>query len=318
MLKQYFTTLCIASLLLVTIQTVAAQTTPTANQTANTNQPSPAAVVANTLFQNQKWDEAVVAFEALTKAEPTNGMAWYRYGAVLTNLNRYADAIKPLQKAVEILRGPQAFYMLGSTYARLNDKEKAFENLNAAAAAGFAALVRLQNDTNLSSLKDDARFQKLVEAVRNTAYPCQASAKSHEFDFWVGEWDVQIAGQTVGTNIIQRLEEGCLIQENWTGTNGGSGKSMNFFNPTTGRWRQTYIGANQTIWEMTGEYRDGAMRYDGQVFSPRGTVLTRVTFYNLEPNRLRHTEDNSSDGGKTWTNVWDAIYVRKATSQKTN
>ena len=39
--------------------------------------------------------------------------------------------------------------------------------------------------------------------------------------------------------------------------------------------------------------------------------MVRVKFYNLSPDRVRHTQDNSTDGGQTWTNVWDATYVRK-------
>ena len=54
------------------------------------------------------------------------------------------------------------------------------------------------------------------------------------------------------------------------------------------------------------------MFYAGEMFPPRGApVMVRVKFYNLSPDRVRHTQDNSTDGGKTWTNVWDATYVRK-------
>src|SRR5436190_10784977 len=180
--------------LLVLIQPVRAQTaTPAAP-------PSAAAVEANKLFQSQKWSEAVVAYEALTKAEPTNGIAWYRWGLSLNNLNKPKEAVPVLEKAVEFLRGPQAMYLLGSTYAKLNEKDKAFESLSQAATVGFAQLVRLQNDPSLSNLRDDARYVKLVEDVRRTAYPCLASEKAKQLNFWVGEWELQINGQSVGTS----------------------------------------------------------------------------------------------------------------------
>jgi hypothetical protein len=312
MLRYFVIAGTLAIALLVIIHPAIGQTQPTPAPA----QPSPAAIEAGKLFQSQKWPEALIAFEALTKTEPTNGMAWYRLGASLGNLNKHQEAVAPLKKAVEILQGPQAMYLLGSTYARLNDKDKAFESLTQAVTAGFAALLRLENDASLASLREDPRYQKLVESVRRKAFPCHSSEKARQLDFWVGEWDVQVNGQTIGTNVIQRLEEGCLILENWKGNGGLSGKSMNFFNPILGTWRQTYMSSNQMIWEMTGEYKDGALHYSGQVFTPGGIVMTRVTFFNLEAGRLRHTEDNSRDGGKTWNNVWDAIYVRKSTSQK--
>ena len=297
-------------LFVVSVLALAAQ--PFVAQSQSSGQPSPAALKAAELFQNQKWTEAVAAYKALTEAEPGNGNAWYRLGASLSALNQHQEAVGPLQKAAEILRGPAAAYLLGATYAQLNEKEKAFASLSQAAAAGFAQLNRLKSDPSLASLRSDPRYEKLVEDVRRTLTPCEFSEKAKEFDFWLGEWDVQVNGQSIGTNVIQRTEDGCIIQENWKGQAGITGKSLNFYNPVLGVWRQTYIGNNLAIWEMSGEYKDKAMRYSGQMFAGNATVMTRVTFYNLEPGRLRHTQENSTDEGKTWTTVWDAMYLRKS------
>lgn len=298
--------------LLVTVHILHAQ-----NQTPPANPPSAAAVEAGKLFQSQQWAEAAAAYERLIKAEPGNGMAWFRLGASLSALKKYEQAIAPLQKAVELLRGPMANYLLGATYASLGDKDKAFASLSEATRTGFAQLNRLQNDPSLAALREDPRFSKLVEEVRRVSSPCLYSDKAKELDFWVGEWDVQVNGVTAGINVIQRIEDGCVIMENWKGQGGLTGKSMNFYNPALGKWRQTYVGSNASIWEMEGEYKEGAMRFSGQVFAPNGqAVMTRVIFYNLEPGRLRHTAENSSDQGKTWTTVWDAIYVRKTTASQ--
>ncbi|MGH9941383.1 MAG: tetratricopeptide repeat protein [Pyrinomonadaceae bacterium] len=295
------------SILSLLISTAAfAQAQPSAPAT-----PSPEAQEANTLFQARKWDESAKAYEALTKAQPNNGQAWFRLGASLMSSNKHEQAIAPLQKAVQILQGPLVMYTLGTAYARLNDKDKAFEWLNTAAGAGFAQLSRLQTDQNLASLRDDARFKALAEGVEKNARPCKYSPEAKQFDFWVGVWDVQVNGQTVGTNVIERLEEGCLLMENWTGNGGVTGKSMNFYNPALKKWRQIYMSNNQLVWEMSGEFSDGAMRYVGEVLAPSGSTMTRVTFYNLAPDRVRHTQDNSTDGGKTWTTVWDSMYLRK-------
>ncbi|HJQ69017.1 MAG TPA: tetratricopeptide repeat protein [Blastocatellia bacterium] len=276
------------------------------------NQPSAAAQEANKLWQAQKWEESAKAYEALTKAEPNNGQAWFRLGSSLMSLNRYDAAIAPLEKAAELLRGPLAYYVVGTAYARLNNKDKAFEFLNRANGAGFSQRNRLNNDPLLAGLRDDARFKTILEGVDRNARPCKYSDEAKQLDFWVGEWDVQINGQSVGANVIERLEEGCLIMENWTGNGGGTGKSMNFYNPVTKKWRQTYIGNNQIVWEMSGEYKDGVMQYDGEMLAAGSQPTTvRVKFYNLGPDKLRHTQDNLGGDGKTWTTVWDSIYVRK-------
>lgn len=274
--------------------------------------PSPAAQSANALWQAQKWEEAAKAYESLTRSEPNNGQAWFRLGSSLMSLQNFNAAAAPLAKAAEILQGPQAYYALGAAYARTGNKAKSFESLRRAAETGFAQFQRMRTDPHLAGLRDDAQFGSLMEAVEKNARPCQFSPQAKQLDFWVGHWDVQVSGQSVGTNVIERQEEGCLIMENWSGRGGSSGRSMNFFNPATNKWRQTYIGNNEAIWEMSGEYKDGVMSYEGEMFAPRGApVMVRVKFYNLSPDRVRHTQDNSTDGGKTWTNVWDATYVRK-------
>jgi tetratricopeptide (TPR) repeat protein len=277
---------------------------------AQNQTPSPEAQAANALWQAQKWDESVKAYETITKNEPNNGMAWLRLGSSLMSLNKLNEAVAPLEKAGEILRGSGAYYALGQLYAQLKDKEKAFEYLNKAAGVGFGQFNRLKNDPVLAGIRDDGRFNPLFESVERNARPCKYLPEAKQLDFWVGEWDVQANGQTVGKNVIQRLEEGCLIMENWTGNGGNTGKSMNFYDPVTKKWRQTYMGNGQVVWEMSGEYKDGTMLYEGEVHSTSGIVKTRVTFYNLSPDKIRHTEDHSRDGGKTWNNVWDTIYIR--------
>ena len=273
--------------------------------------PSPAEQSANALWQEQKWEGAAKAYEALLKSEPNNARAWFRLGSALMSLRNYAAAVAPLAKAAELLRGPQAHYALAAAYAMTGDKEKSFESLRKAAETGFAQYERMKDDLHLAGLRDDARLAAALAAVERNARPCKFLPQARQLDFWVGRWDVQVGGQSAGTNVIETLEEGCLIMENWSGRGGSSGKSMNFFNPVTNRWRQTYIGNNEVVWEMSGEYRDGVMHYEGEMYSPGSKpVMVRVKFYNQSPDRIRHTQDNSTDGGKTWQTVWDSTYVR--------
>jgi hypothetical protein len=274
---------------------------------------------ANALYQAQKWIEAVKAYEAIAKTEPDNGRAWYRLGVSLHHTGKYEQATVAYRQAIEKMQAqgkPFAMYSLAASYAKLNDKEKALAWLDkvlGTGGIGGPGLARqLKDDADFASLRDEAHFKELLVAADKLVKPCMYSPKSRELDFWVGEWDVTISGQTVGTNSVQRLEDGCVIMENWASVPAAqTGKSINFYNPTTGKWRQTYVGNDLGIWEMSGEYRDGAMRYEGKIYSPRGEVMTRMTFFNLGPDKVRQLGENSTDGGKTWATVWDAMYVRK-------
>src|SRR5271154_5087561 len=54
-----------------------------------------------------------------------------------------------------------------------------------------------------------------------------ASAAHHQFDFWLGEWDVATPlGTPAGTNRVERLLEGCALQEHWEATDGSKGTSL--------------------------------------------------------------------------------------------
>jgi len=65
---------------------------------------------------------------------------------------------------------------------------------------------------------------------------CATEASPYrDFDFWIGHWDVYDPdGNFAGENLISVREGGCLLLEEWTGSQGGSGTSMNFYDPAAG------------------------------------------------------------------------------------
>jgi Tfp pilus assembly protein PilF len=268
---------------------------------------------ADALFKAQKWAEAIKSYEAITKNDPKNGRAWFRLGWAEHAMGNFEQAVWSYQRAVEIGGNPIAMYNLACSYARLNDKDKAFEWLNRSIQAGFGQVGQLSSDQDLAALRDDSRFKEVSALANKMAKPCQFSPEHKQFDFWVGEWDVQTPqGQPVGKSLIQRIEDGCIILENWTGLQGGTGKSMNFYNSGSDKWRQTWVDSGGNVVEYQGVYKDGAMRYEGESF-PRGgkKSLSHLTFFNQGPDRVRQLAEQSTDGGKTWTVQYDFIYIRK-------
>jgi len=91
---------------------------------------APTAEEADALFKAQKWPEAAKAYEAITKGEPQNGRAWFRLGWAFHAMGNFEQAVGSYQRAVEIGGNPIAMYNLACSYARLKDKDKAFEWLN--------------------------------------------------------------------------------------------------------------------------------------------------------------------------------------------
>jgi len=143
--------------------------------------------------------------------------------------------------------------------------------------------------------------------------PC-AEPERRALDFWLGEWDVfNPQGQKAGVNRVEKILNGCALLENWTGSRGGSGKSLNFFNLSTRRWEQLWVADAGGVIKYTGDFKDGAMRFDqGEHIRPDGARRrSRMTLTPLDAARVRQLIEQSSDDGKTWTVWFDATYVRR-------
>lgn len=269
---------------------------------------------ANAYFQAQDWEKTVQASEAITKREPSNGPAWFLLAHAQHNLKKFREAILAYEQCDKLSFSPQVTkYNMACAYSRLGENDKAFEWLDKAIAAGFTNIQFLKSDEDLEALRSDARFAKLIEKADRINRPCEYDERARQFDFWIGEWDVENQqGQRAGTNSIQKIEDGCIILENWTGRLGGTGKSINFFDQHLGKWRQTWVASNGGVSEFVGEYKDGELRFEGESHSPTGQkVIRRLTFTKLDADRVRQFSEFTNDGGKTWAVSYDFIYKRR-------
>jgi tetratricopeptide (TPR) repeat protein len=275
-------------------------------------QPSPQMQAANQLVREQKWTEAVTALEAIAKAEPNNGRAWFLLGNSYHQLAQYEKAAAAYEKNIPISKNPAAMYNLACAYSRLKQTDKAFEWLEKAITNRVFG-VNLQTDEDLINIRNDARFAKLAETLDRQNRPCIYSAESRQFDFWIGDWDVfNTNGQKVGTNLIQSFSEGCALMENWTASVGGNGKSINYYDASTQKWYQHWIGSGGGALRYEGSFKDGAMRFEGVTIGQDGKkTLQKLTFFKIDENTVRQLAENSTDDGKTWTITYDFKYAKR-------
>ena len=89
--------------------------------------------------------------------------------------------------------------------------------------------------------------------------PC-AAPQNRQFDFWVGDWEVtQPDGTVAGTNRVEIILGGCVLQENWESANGKSvGHSFNLY-ARDGKWHQTWVDNSGLLLELVGGLEDGRM-----------------------------------------------------------
>jgi hypothetical protein len=144
------------------------------------------------------------------------------------------------------------------------------------------------------------------------APPC-SSPEYRQFDFWVGDWIVyNPRGQQVGTNRIEKIEGGCGLQENWVAASGGTGRSINAYHATTGKWVQHWVGAGGSVLLLEGGYDGEKMMLTGRSLSAGKETRDRITWSRVPGGKVRQLWEQSTDGQKTWTVAFDGIYSPRA------
>jgi len=142
-----------------------------------------------------------------------------------------------------------------------------------------------------------------------------------EFDFWVGEWDLTWeyadGSQGTGTNLIEKILDGKVLQEKFEATDSGpyagfKGTSISVFNPQSKSWHQAWADNQGGYFDFQGIIADGKRIFQMSTTAPDGTeTLLRMRFYNIEENSLTWDWEQSKDGGESWTLSWRINYQRK-------
>lgn len=137
---------------------------------------------------------------------------------------------------------------------------------------------------------------------------CEAP-EHRQFDYWIGEWVVRNPdGEQVGSSRISRVSAGCGILEEWTSAQGPPGTSINFYDPSSETWRQTWVGGGGQVLDLEGGLEDGAMTLYGDRETEEGSVRDRIRWILLEDGRVEQLWDVSSDDGGTWGTIFRGLY----------
>lgn len=142
--------------------------------------------------------------------------------------------------------------------------------------------------------------------------PCEEGGPYEQFDFWIGDWDVSTPdGKKAGVNSIKAIEGHCILLENWMGQGGGTGMSINYYDPSTELWNQLWVSPNGAVIRIAGGMKDGSMVLDGEIIGPKGKSQPfRGTWTPNDDGSVRQFFEISNDEGATWTAWFDGTYVR--------
>jgi hypothetical protein len=133
-----------------------------------------------------------------------------------------------------------------------------------------------------------------------------------QFDFFVGHWNVYDPhGDLVGTDVVETELRGCVVSERFTGNDGGVGIGLSGYQYPTRTWYQDFMGDHGLLVTLRGrpsgsaamvlngdDYIHGKHRLDRGVWTVRG-------------NEVEELWTGSTDGGKTWTTIFDGFFRRQ-------
>lgn len=132
------------------------------------------------------------------------------------------------------------------------------------------------------------------------------------FDFWLGEWDVtdSATGNVAGKNSITQMEGGCMLLESWVGAGGGTGTSVNYFNPALQQWRQLWISAGRYSIDISGGMREGSMHLIGNIYPFGGAAARfRGTWTPAADGSVRQFFEQYNEATSSWDVWFDGRYV---------
>ncbi|MET2986260.1 hypothetical protein [Aureibaculum conchae] len=125
---------------------------------------------------------------------------------------------------------------------------------------------------------------------------CPCCSESYKlFDFWIGNWTVyDVNDKVIGTNTIDKLYDGCVLQEKWNSSTNNRGTSYNYYDKNDSSWNQVWIDNSGFTLVLKGNYSDGKMILKSELQkSENGNFYNQITWVK------------NDDG--TVTQIWDVF-----------
>jgi hypothetical protein len=141
------------------------------------------------------------------------------------------------------------------------------------------------------------------------AKPC-STPEYHQVDFWIGDWDafdVDNPSTVVARTRVDLILDGCVLREDYQGTDGHKGQSFTIYDNTRNVWHQTWVTNQGELLEIEGQFANGEMALGGK--NQQGQMVRGM--WKSVTGGVREIAVKSGDGGETW-NPWFDIVFRRA------
>ncbi|MBV9880547.1 MAG: hypothetical protein JO180_08620 [Gemmatirosa sp.] len=141
--------------------------------------------------------------------------------------------------------------------------------------------------------------------------PSCTSAEHREFDFFAGDWDafdVADPSRATARNHVTPMLGGCALREVYEQRDGLSGESFSTYDAVRRVWHQSWVTNRGQLLLLEGRLEHGRMVLTATDRASTGAPsLLRAVWY-VVPDGVRETATRSTDGGRTWTPVFDIAF----------
>ncbi len=148
--------------------------------------------------------------------------------------------------------------------------------------------------------------------------------EARQFDFWIGEWDVNLRminqelaweDSILAKAKIYPVLDGKAILELWHSKT-ITGFSIRYYDVLKKKWILwlNWPGKNRSgISSLEGVFRHGRGEFSFEYANRNGQfTMATYTFSDISPDRLRWDDAYSLDSGKTWSRNWIMEFSRTA------
>ena len=152
-------------------------------------------------------------------------------------------------------------------------------------------------------------------SVNSQNQQCACCTEKHsEFDFWIGTWEVTLPnGNKAGNNILTKVEDSCVLRENWTSaTPGYTGTSNSFYNLKTRQWEQIWVDNQGASLHLKGSKVKNQMilRTDDEKNADGKTFFHQVTWTDNEDGTVRQLWETFTEGSDAPVVAFNGLYKR--------
>ncbi len=124
---------------------------------------------AEQLVRAGNYEEAAAAFRAVVTKRPDEAAAWHRLGYCLQSLGRLEEALEANRRAASFTGNARVhrlgLYNEACVLVQMGRKDEALEALGKAIEAGMGPRSFIEQDADLASLREDARFRGMMEKM---------------------------------------------------------------------------------------------------------------------------------------------------------